>query len=551
SLAIEEQFYWCWPVVMVLVLDLRRRARIHVVAGMTALAAVAAPLIAWRWGGDAAYWSTPARLSEILAGATLAFVLDRRRSHRLRLPARVAWCAPLGLVALVVVAVTWPATGGPAERGGLALVAIASAALILGLQVDGPVRRMLANPALVSLGVISYGVYLYHWPVYAVLDEQRTGWHGWWLFAIRVAVTIVLAVGSYVFVEQPIRDHRWSVRGAVAGAAAASVAVAVAAWLLPIERPGYWTGSESARQEVAIEAEVSPPSLVVLDPLPATSTPATDPPVTDSRAIDAPGTETDQTAATVAHDTSSVSIDPPDAEPTRAVYGAGAEVPELPANLSRPARILVIGDSTASAVGEGLVRFAAAHPSTAQVTILWSPACGFVRSGTEAAGDAAQWRSRCDELRAAVPETLADLSPDVVLLMQTVADTATRTFEEARAPLGVEDPDFDEFLAVEYESQLFDLVAAGASKVAWVIPPPQLHPVTGEPLDALAQPAIRRAVDTVARRHPDLVTVIDVDAWQQTRAASLRPDGLHYSPNGAALLAESLVGPVLVGLAVN
>lgn len=571
SLAIEEQFYWCWPLVLVFVLDWRRRTRIQVVGGATVLAALAAPLIAWRWGGDAAYWATPARLSEILVGATLAFALDRRRALRQRLPSRVAWCAPIGLAGVLVTAVTWPRDGGPASEGWLPLVAVASGALILGLQVDSPIRRALANPALVSLGVVSYGVYLYHWPIYGILDQQRTGITGWWLFLLRVAVTLVVAVGSYVLIEEPIRQRRWTLRSSVSGALAGSLVVALAALVLPIDRPGYWAGSRSARAEVAIDPQASAPSLVVVDPSPPTATserPA------DSTASTEPPEPTDATEPTEATDTVESTVTAPDRstspsvpdsspEPSAssapvsapsvpaAVYGAGADVPGLPDSLSRPARIVVLGDSTASAVGEGLVRFAAAHPSLAQVTILWSPACGFVRSGEEISGDAAQWKARCDELRAALPSALSELAPDVVLLMQTVADTAPRRLDDAGATIEVDDPGFDDFLAGEYESQLLDLVANGVTRVVWVIPPPQLQPVSGEPLDADAQPAVRRAIETVASRHPDLVTVVDLDAWQQGRPPNLRPDGLHYSPNGAALLAENLLGPVLVDLAAR
>ena len=71
SLAIEEQFYWLWPVAMLGVL--RRvgpaRGRTVAIGVVTMVAAIAAPVIAQVWGADAAYWATPARLAEILVGA--------------------------------------------------------------------------------------------------------------------------------------------------------------------------------------------------------------------------------------------------------------------------------------------------------------------------------------------------------------------------------------------------------------------------------------------------------------------------------------------------
>ncbi|EUA56450.1 putative acyltransferase domain protein [Mycobacterium xenopi 4042] len=66
---------------------------------------------------------------------------------------------------------------------------------------------MLAWRPLVWLGAISYGIYLWHWPIFLVLNGERTGWSGWRLFAVRFLVTVTLAAASWWLVEQPIR--RW------------------------------------------------------------------------------------------------------------------------------------------------------------------------------------------------------------------------------------------------------------------------------------------------------------------------------------------------------
>lgn len=563
SLAIEEQFYWLWPVVLLAVLRVTRPCRALLVGGLTLAAAVAAPVIASTWGPDAAYWATPARLAEILVGATTAFVLDQRRAPRRRLPREVRWMAPIALATIVVVATTWPADGGPADGGWLPVFALASAALIVSLQVDGPVRRLLAQPALVSLGVVSYGVYLYHWPVYGILDEQRIGWGEWPLFLLRFTVTVALAVASYLWIEEPIRMRRWRFARSMAGALTITVPVALVALVLPIERPGFWVGSTDAREAAAIDRGPPDASLVVTgtrvvpttEPAPATSietvsadtaTPPTDAVATTEAA--APTTDVAGTTAASTSPVTAVAI----AATTTTVPPATSTVaaPALPDTLSRPARILVVGDSTASAVGEGLVRFANRHPELAQVSILWSPACGFVRSGEEIGDVDDQWAPRCDELRAALPGTVEQLQPDVVVLMQTVADGSVRTFDDGRPAMGPGDAGFDDFLAGEYESQLFDLVAAGATRIAWLVPPPQMR-VDGGALVPGSQPAVRRAIETVAARHPDLVTVVDVDAWQAAQPGDLRPDGLHYSADGAGRLADELLGPALIELAVS
>src|SRR5688572_17506819 len=72
SLAIEEQFYWVWPLVLVLVLRLAPRARLVAVASLTAAGVVATVVVSAAWGPDATYFATPARLPEILVGAVVA-----------------------------------------------------------------------------------------------------------------------------------------------------------------------------------------------------------------------------------------------------------------------------------------------------------------------------------------------------------------------------------------------------------------------------------------------------------------------------------------------
>ena len=198
SLAIEEQFYWVWPLVMVAVM--RRPRPDRAIVRLTAIAFVAAPLIALVFGRDAAYWATPARAGEILVGASLAAMLHRRN----RRPARaVAFAGPPALSVIAWAAVTWPSDGGPAYRGLLPVFALATGALILALQVRSPLRRALAWRPLAGLGVVSYGVYLYHWPLFLLLDGRAGG--GTIELGLKLLVTLGVALVSYRWLEQPIR----------------------------------------------------------------------------------------------------------------------------------------------------------------------------------------------------------------------------------------------------------------------------------------------------------------------------------------------------------
>jgi peptidoglycan/LPS O-acetylase OafA/YrhL len=268
SLAIEEQFYWVWPPTMLLILTRLRshRARTVVLGVTTAVFVAMAPLIAAVWGPDAAYWATPARISEILLGALLALVLAGRA-----VPAAAAWAAPVALAALAACVVLFPASSGPAYEGWLPAIAAASSLLILGLQAPGPVRTVLSWPPFVWLGTISYGVYLYHWPIYVILDEPRTGLSGPALVGVQLAVTLAVAQASFTWFEQPLRRARRVAMpvtfagGAVATAAVVTLAVTV----VPRPLGEYWITDDATVAAAAID-----PAAADVELLPAAIAPS-------------------------------------------------------------------------------------------------------------------------------------------------------------------------------------------------------------------------------------------------------------------------------------
>ena len=100
----------------------------------------------------------------------------------------------------------------------------------------------LSTGALVFVGRISYGLYLYHWPLFLAIDHAHTGLLGAPLLAVRLAATFAVAIASYYLVEEPIRSGRLfrGVRGlaVTATAALATTAVLVVATVLPLEPAG-------------------------------------------------------------------------------------------------------------------------------------------------------------------------------------------------------------------------------------------------------------------------------------------------------------------------
>src|SRR5258708_10861299 len=115
-----------------------------------------------------------------------------------------------GLAALTGVATAADGAPGEFRHGLLLLTALAGAALVAGVVLDSgqPVARLLSTRPLVGIGRISYGLYLWHWPVYLALDGERSGLHGYVLAAVRIGVSGVLAGASFVLIERPAQRVR-------------------------------------------------------------------------------------------------------------------------------------------------------------------------------------------------------------------------------------------------------------------------------------------------------------------------------------------------------
>jgi peptidoglycan/LPS O-acetylase OafA/YrhL len=215
SLAIEEQFYWLWPPLLLgLVRAVRHRRPLPTVELLHRLrplvlllfvvTAVSAPLTA-NWGStDAAYLATWARAAEILAGAVLA-ILTRTGVAT----ARLAPLAAPALIAIVGLAFVTPAGRGWAYAGGLPLYAVVTAVLLAALQRATVVSRLLSLPPLVAVGKVSYGLYVFHWPLIVWLTPERVGFGGFGLGVVRLAAASAMAALSYLLLEHPIRTRSW------------------------------------------------------------------------------------------------------------------------------------------------------------------------------------------------------------------------------------------------------------------------------------------------------------------------------------------------------
>lgn len=213
SVAIEEQFYLLWPLVIVGLLRWRGRQRLAASVLVTSLVLAACSLATMVLLYDPSdttrvYFGTDARAASILVGvAFAAWRVVRSSSPSAR--ARSATQA-VGLAGAALTAYAWTHAEGTSEwlyRGGMFGLAVVAVAVIAAITSPEPglLGRALSVAPLRWLGLISYGTYLWHWPVYLVLSPDRTGIDGWPLVLLRLAATLVVAVVSYVVVEQPIR----------------------------------------------------------------------------------------------------------------------------------------------------------------------------------------------------------------------------------------------------------------------------------------------------------------------------------------------------------
>jgi peptidoglycan/LPS O-acetylase OafA/YrhL len=209
SLAVEEQFYLLWPLVLGGGFALTRRMdrdrqmrMLRIAIAVTAVASAVWAMSLRHTNPDRAYYGTDARAYELLAGAFLALIPAYIAS--LARYQRSIRAATIGALAGLFVVASSAVDLDAIERG--IAVTLITVVLIVALETaeGGPVRWVLSTPTVVYLGKISYGTYLWHWLVILVIFRT---------FEISVAATIAvatlvataLAALSYQLLEQPIR----------------------------------------------------------------------------------------------------------------------------------------------------------------------------------------------------------------------------------------------------------------------------------------------------------------------------------------------------------
>jgi peptidoglycan/LPS O-acetylase OafA/YrhL len=493
SLGIEEQFYVVWPLVLLGALRLCRGRLRPILVGVVLLAAASALEMAalYQPGKDPSrvYYGTDTRAQALLIGVALALVLARRTEEGRVTRAATGPLGLVGLLGLVVMMVTVSDSAGWMYRGGFALGATAAALAVAATVAPGDgglVRRVMALPPLPAIGRISYGLYLWHWPLYVALSPDRTHLRGIELLVLRIAVTFVVALLSYWLVEQPIR------RGALTRRALA--------------RP-VTTGAAAAVASVLVFATIGPPAAVASAPL----------------GISGPGAPLGQVGKPVGVASNAAN----QAQP-RAVTGF---------------RIYLVGDSVAYRLATNF------QPSAVPGAELGSDAivgCGVARGrniyGTvEQPADPAceQWPQRWTAGVAT--------KPDVSLLVIGAWEIYDKDVNGQILRAGT--ADYEHYLDSELQLA-FDILHKDGRPVAMVNVPcyhqPETTGAAGEagPRNDPARVAWLNGVfSRFAATHRDGLTLLDLNSFlcpggryvDKKDGVQMRDDGVHFTPEGADL----------------
>jgi peptidoglycan/LPS O-acetylase OafA/YrhL len=553
SLAIEEQFYLLWPLLFGgLAVVLKRR---HGLLGRLLLLGAAASAL-WMYvqfvpdaDPSRVYYGTDTRAAGLLLGAAAAVLWSPWRLRRTEPSASllldgVGLLAALGLCGALL---KWDAFAPTVYRGGFALVSLLTV-VVVAVAVHPSARlvpAMLGLPPLVWIGLRSYGIYLWHWPVFMLtrprLDVPLTGTA---LMVFRIGLTVGLAALSYRFVEVPVRNgalgRGWrrfqESRGEqrlrllrVTGVAALAVTIGlalVAGSLLRADGPG---GNPLG---ILATADASGTAGVGGARGDAAATPATE--ATTTGAAAAPGEGEDGPSA--AH-----RVVPP---PTSAQAAAPADLPRT---------ITVVGDSTAMSLA---INFPSDMAETLVVHDGSTEGCGIVdRGAMRSASHQRRSFGECEGYAAEWSQAVSSTQPDVALVVIGAWEVFDLDLEDGVVQFG--SAEHEDFLRANLRRGV-DALLQTPARIA-LLEVPCYHPVDGGGLQALPERGdqtrtalLNRLLRELAEERSDRISLVrspEAFCSDATTASDLglRWDGVHYGPLGGDYVWDA-IAPELVAL---
>lgn len=230
SLGVEEQFYLIYPFLFWFCgLGRKRQADakgfVVVIAGLSLLSLL---LFVWLKPGnpDAAFYLMSSRFWEMGLGCLVCFVMRKRRSE-----GGSRW-APLLCLITMSGALFFPPS---ASLLSTLLVAFSTALYIITISFSPSLKQAFSSHRLVAIGLLSYSLYLWHWPVLA-LSRWTIGIH-WWSIPIQILLIVLISYCSYRWLEKPLRHATWSARPLGTFAWGAGASFACAGVLLVLAKP--------------------------------------------------------------------------------------------------------------------------------------------------------------------------------------------------------------------------------------------------------------------------------------------------------------------------
>jgi len=509
SLGIEEQYYLLWPLALLAGLRLAKGRLRPLLAG-TLLAALASALTMaalYRPGGDPSrlYYGTDTRAQALLLGGALAVVLALGE-HR-PLPRAVVQAAGVaGLGGFLAMLLLVPDTARWLYLGGFTLAAAACGlTVVVAVQPGGWLRRVFSTQPLPAIGRISYGLYLWHWPLFVAISPDRSHLHGGSLVALRMAATFVAAVLSYQLVELPIRSgalrRRRLARPLTAGAAAAVVAL-----LLVTTAPERVPAAET----VALSRDTGSAGLATVTPSPTVGLPSKG----------------------------------------RPARGAGGR---------HRFRVYLVGDSVGFALGYNYPKGTVRGMTLGGDTQL---GCGLARAPVVLAGAEQPLDPRCTTWPKRWGGGAAAFRPDVTLLV--IGAWEVLDHQVGGRALQAATPEYERYLDAELQLA-DDLVARSSGRVAILNVPCYHQPDTGLDKSLAAtrdDPArgvwLNQVLGRFVAAHRDHMVLLDLKSFlcpggryvDRMDGVRVRYDGVHFSKAGARLVWQWL-GPRLRRLAAG
>ena len=556
SLAVEEQFYIVLPILLVALGALRATTRLRLrltilavvgIAGSTFLCA----LLSDPRAIDRAYYGTDTRLAEPLVGVLLAVLLASSAGVR-RLPgiARVLLdFMAIGAVAWLVVLMPRLTAYSPSVyHGGFLLVAVLSAVVIAAATQDGLVAAVLRFPLATGLGRISYGVYVFHWPVFLFFSSKRTGGlTGHTLFAAHCVITLAIALVSYFLVEQPVRQGRVPKMVGLIGWADVSVGLAAGLAIVSTTTPA--TASASASRTHHHSAVAAPAAAAT-----TTST--------------APRAAARATAAAAAPTTTA----PPKkqsrgAEPAGAIALEGGDadyskVPPMPEAPPGALKVVAVGDSMGHNLGSGLEAWAKTQTNVV-VYNLSVPGCPLARGTDRYFPDGYDWLipDYCNWWGDKTSErwrAFATFAPDVVVMQDGMNELPDRkgSWSGTRGP---GDPQFDSWFLNELSKAVTTFKGTSGTRVLALNAVCAYWPDLGPGFSQYDGGVGDRRIAAIGRTTDGLSTAgafpedfqshlcpngrftQNVDGVQDAR-----PDGYHLSADAQYAVARVWLGPLVL-----